>query len=1210
MAIKVGGIEVVDNNRQLKNIDSVDSGSVNVLNSALNTDPTRGTLTKTFTNGETASITLNQAVSTAPVVGVTKEVPQTGISSKGAWDVNATASNYELHNTAYDTTLTPSQVANTSISDATYASKSLDVTANETILNDIFFKPDGTTLYILGAGGDRIRQYTVSTAWDITTATSAGKSFDVSPYETTPEGLYIKPDGTSVFYTGRNTDIIRELTLSTAWDISTASVSSNTLNVASQETAPRGLWFKPDGTKLFMIGSNSYAVFEYSLSTAWDITTASLTTNHNIGPQSNSPRDVSFNSDGTKMYMLDGNVNGGIHQYSLSTAWDVSTASYDSVELDTSTETTYSTGVFIGDNGTKIYVAVNETNDIIFQYNNGSDALVLGTGSFASTDVGKRIQGNGGDVILTSTAGAYNTTGGSDFTDTSTIASGSWTMHGLKSAGDTDGLTIAGFTQAGSNFQTSPTLLSATSSSFSGTYVNTIIGTTISHDGLHLYNIAQSSGQPVHHFTLSTAFDLSTATYAGSWQTNIGNSNSDLEISPDGRYMYVCVASGSQSQVQAFYLDVAYYPESGVTLMGTHTFSSGLSANTPSDAGKITFSPDGTKMYHLPYTYANNASGANAVAHTAPGTWTQVGTVQQYTLGTAWNIWSGNVTYNHSVLVPWKGNSYASFAVTSDGKWLISGTYNDTELFYYPLTTPFDISTQVVSLEGYIDMQQYMSSGQSNHGMIAMQHRDGNLYSVSYARQVNNAHDLGTENVFSVPTSQYHVAVTKTSGQIDSSIWVDINSMTADQSLGDGEAYYAVSTDDRTTWSVAKASDGVRPIVRDNAGTWQYNSQETTGTVGWNVSGASYDSTSFDLGSNTSVQDMFIDSSGTRMYVINPAIYSIYQYSLSTAWDVSTASFVRYVTLTGDDTATRGIFFKEDGTKMYIGAAGGDDFIYEYHLSTPWDISTEGGIVNQIDVTTPTSEQYIAGLYIKSDGTRIYSTGRGQDKAYQWTLTTAWDLSTATSLQQLDLSGQTSGPNGVHFKSDGTELYVVSFATDSVLIYSLSTEWDITSATYSGSFSVSSQTTDPTGFFFKTDGTKMYVVGDDNDVVYQYTTEGTGVTYSTSTTWTNATTNDEFYALQEALGATSVNRMDKTQLDAVADGSHFTLGDTLDLAIALKQDTASASLPTSDGVSINYDAQALNQGAVLGTDYDYDFPDSTTVRITSNAAQNLKIRVV
>ena len=62
--------------------------------------------------------------------------------------------------------------------------------------------------------------------------------------------------------------------------------------------------------------------------------------------------------------------------------------------------------------------------------------------------------------------------------------------------------------------------------------------------------------------------------------------------------------------------------------------------------------------------------------------------------------------------------------------------------------------------------------------------------------------------------------------------------------------------------------------------------------------------------------------------------------------------------------------------------------------------------------------------------------------------------------------------------------------------------------------------------------------------------------------------------------------------------------------IGLYLGSASASVPSSDGVSINYDAESLNKGAILGTDYDYDFPDSTTVRITSNATQNLKIRVV
>ncbi len=117
MAIKVGGTTVIDNSRELQNIATVDSTTVSTLNSALNVDPTKGTLTKTFTQNETADITLSSNITSGcPVVSATKEVPQTGVSTKGNWDVNSTASNYDFHNTAANVTLTPSSVANTSIS--------------------------------------------------------------------------------------------------------------------------------------------------------------------------------------------------------------------------------------------------------------------------------------------------------------------------------------------------------------------------------------------------------------------------------------------------------------------------------------------------------------------------------------------------------------------------------------------------------------------------------------------------------------------------------------------------------------------------------------------------------------------------------------------------------------------------------------------------------------------------------------------------------------------------------------------------------------------------------------------------------------------------------------------------------------------------------------------------------------------------------------
>jgi hypothetical protein len=111
-----------------------------------------------------------------------------------------------------------------------------------------------------------------------------------------------------------------------------------------------------------------------------------------------------------------------------------------------------------------------------------------------------------------------------------------------------------------------------------------------------------------------------------------------------------------------------------------------------------------------------------------------------------------------------------------------------------------------------------------------------------------------------------------------------------------------------------------------------------------------------------------------------------------------------------------------------------------------------------------------------------------------------------------------------------------------------------------------------------------------------------------SETWTNGTTNSELATLEEAMG-TAQNQMDKTQLEAVTDANHFTLGNDLDLAIIFNM-TSGSTAPSSDGVSINYDANTLNEGAVLGTDYDFDYPASNKVRITSLGNYNLKVRVV
>jgi sugar lactone lactonase YvrE len=68
-----------------------------------------------------------------------------------------------------------------------------------------------------------------------------------------------------------------------------------------------------------------------------------------------------------------GTVNDTIFQYSLSTAFDLSTASYDSVSFNASSQDTVPQGLTFNNDGTKMYM-VGSTNDRVYQYTTGSSS--------------------------------------------------------------------------------------------------------------------------------------------------------------------------------------------------------------------------------------------------------------------------------------------------------------------------------------------------------------------------------------------------------------------------------------------------------------------------------------------------------------------------------------------------------------------------------------------------------------------------------------------------------------------------------------------------------------------------------------------------------------------------------------------------------------------------------------------------------------------
>ena len=135
---------------------------------------------------------------------------------------------------------------------------------------------DGTKMYILHTD-DKIFQYTLSTAYDIATASYASKTKDLSSEGDIKEGMWISEDGTRVFLVGRTLDTVRSYTMSTPYDISTMSYDSKSLDVSAKDNGPRAIFVSDDGTELYVSGEGGGDIHQYTMSSAYDLATASFT---------------------------------------------------------------------------------------------------------------------------------------------------------------------------------------------------------------------------------------------------------------------------------------------------------------------------------------------------------------------------------------------------------------------------------------------------------------------------------------------------------------------------------------------------------------------------------------------------------------------------------------------------------------------------------------------------------------------------------------------------------------------------------------------------------------------------------------------------------------------------------------------------------------------------------------------------------------------
>lgn len=259
---------------------------------------------------------------------------------------------------------------------------------------------------------------------------------------------------------------------------------------------------------------------------------------------------------------------------------------------------------------------------------------------------------------------------------------------------------------------------------------------------------------------------------------------------------------------------------------------------------------------------------------------------------------------------------------------------------------------------------------------------------------------------------------------------------------------------------------------------------------GWDISNASYDNVSLLVSGQLGFPaGCTFNPSGTSMYISGGSSPGIYQYTLTTAFDISTASYANKSLSITSTTTPRQCIFNNDGSVVYV-AAQAQNRVEYYNLTTNYDISTASAD-SFFSVSSQGSNP--RGIAFNNDGTKFYVHTRSNASIHEYALTTAYDLSTASFTATVAFSTVVPEPPmpsdgyGIMMSSVGDRMFIIDNDNDSVFQFDMTTNFDITTLTYNlVSFSVSSQTANPTILCFNADGTKMYSGGFINDRVYQY----------------------------------------------------------------------------------------------------------------------------
>ena len=922
-----------------------------------------------------------------------------------------------------------------------------DISNEETSVSGLSFNNDGTKMFVSGGQSDTVHEYSLSTAFDVSTkSATANESYsDASNYDWT-RGHTWNADGTKLFIIdndeGESWQKILEHTVQTAFDLSSTVTRTNTYDLVAPSggsipTRPKGITFNSDGTKMYIADHATDKIHQFTLSVGFDLTSTVVNSGTlDVSSQNDSPYGVEFSQDGSKVFVVGNGTQGdAVYQYTLNTAWDItSTATYnDSFNL--SSQDSVPADIRFNNDGTKMFIAGSNGNEI--------DEYTLSTPFEIASISGD----HDGDVLVDDTD--------ADSGDTLTV-----TTYSHTSATDEDGSSISSTSSTGTAGTNNVTGYYGTldlEGDGSYTYTADLTATQALDPGdtvtdVFTYTVDDGNGgtdtatititvigvndTPVAQNDVGVIVEDGTLTVANSANANLSGSY-DATGEHSGDVIDTSSSSHTDSDADASASLTVTAIRVGSSSEGSGTAGSIGSALTGT-YGQLTIAADGSYSYVANQDLADALDVGDSVTDTfnytlSDGTATDIGVITITILGANDNPTAVNDTgYIKEGGTLTVANSAAASSGTSTGNHTGDMTDNDTDDDASSTATITSITATTASGSAQTTFSSNSETVTGAYGTLTI-NSDG---SYSYVANSNiSGLDAGDANITDVFT--YIVS----DGTATSTATLTINviasqDLTARNDTGTVNEDATLTVDDGDNANSVTAISSVR--------TTSISSQETY------------------------PRDVTFNNDGTKMFVIGATDDAIDYYTLSTAYDTSTVTHQADY-LRGTYTTAWSLSFNNDGTKLFIVDGDSTDAIYEYSLSTAYDLSNLTLESSRTGLTT-----YPTGHSFNSDGTKLFLSFNDRT-IKEYSLSVGFDLSsTFTLVDTLDISSDlTGGTRGVEFNDDGTKMFVSTEADQKIFQYDLPTGFDLTNAALKGN--VSHGLSYMTGFTFKPDGSQLFL---------------------------------------------------------------------------------------------------------------------------------------